>query len=131
MYILMYMMVDRYSNVYPSFNQFYMAGMMASPMIIIELFLMGSMYPNKILNVLIIIISFALLTTFIYFIRSQTAIADKEFLKSMIPHHAAALLMCKEAKITDNEIKKLCQNIISSQQSEIDWMKRKLEGNSQ
>lgn len=127
MYILMYMMVDRYSNVYPNFNQFYMAGMMASPMLIIELFLMGSMYPNKILNALIIIISLVLLTTFIYFIRAQTAIADKEFLKSMIPHHAAAILMCKESKITDNEIKKLCRNIISSQQSEIDWMKRKLE----
>jgi len=28
MYILMYAMVDRFANVYPSFNQFYMAGLM-------------------------------------------------------------------------------------------------------
>lgn len=127
MYILMYMMVDKYGNVYPNINQFYMAGMMTAPMILIELFLMKSMYPNTILNTLIIIINVVLLAVFIYCIRTQTAIADKEFLKSMIPHHASALLMCNEAKIADIEIKKLCQNIKSSQQSEIDWMKKKLE----
>lgn len=127
MFILMYMMVDKYANVYPNLNQFYMAGMMTAPMILIELFLMRSMYPNNGLNILIAIISIVLLSVFIFCIRSQTAIGDKEFLKSMIPHHASALLMCNEAKITDNEIKKLCRGIISSQQSEIDWMKAKLE----
>lgn len=127
MFILMYMMVDKYANVYPNLNQFYMAGMMTTPMILIELLLMKSMYPNSGLNVLIAIFSIALLSIFIFCIRAQTAIGDKEFLKSMIPHHASALLMCKQAKITDNEIKKLCKGIVSSQQSEIDWMKDKLE----
>ena len=31
MYILMYAMVDKFANVFPNFNQFYMAGLMASP----------------------------------------------------------------------------------------------------
>jgi uncharacterized protein (DUF305 family) len=35
--------------------------------------------------------------------------------------------MCSEAPIEDAEIKKLCEGIMSSQQSEIDWMKRKLD----
>ncbi len=35
MYILMYSMVDRFANVFPNVNQFYMAGLMTMPMIII------------------------------------------------------------------------------------------------
>lgn len=126
MFILMYMMVDKYANVYPNLNQFYMAGMMTAPMLVSELFLMGSMYPNKAINIFIMIFGLFILILFIFFIRQQTVISDKEFLKSMIPHHAGAILMCKQAPIKDPEIKKLCQSIIASQQSEIDWMKKKL-----
>jgi uncharacterized protein (DUF305 family) len=126
MYILMYMMVDKFDNVYPSLNQFYMAGMMTAPMIIIELLLMGSMYPNKKTNVFIMVFSVVILFLFITLIRKQTFISDKEFIKSMIPHHAGAILMCEKSSIEDPKIKKLCQSIKSSQQSEIDWMKMKL-----
>ena len=59
-------------------------------------------------------------------IRRQVAIGDVQFLKSMIPHHASAILMCKQAPIDALEIKHLCQAIISSQQSEIDQMKAML-----
>lgn len=126
MYVLMYMMVDKYINVYPNLNQFYMAGMMTAPMIIIELLLMGSMYPSKVVNTLILIFSAFFLIFFIIFIRMQIAISDKEFLKSMIPHHAGAILMCEKASIEDPEIKVLCRKIVASQQSEIDWMNRKM-----
>lgn len=126
MYILMYIMVDTYTNVYSNLNQLYMAGLMTMPMLIIELFVMREMYIYKRLNTLIIALSLALCVVFIIFIRNQTAIDDKEFLKSMIPHHAAAILMCKKAPVEDPELKKLCQAIISNQQSEIDFMKSKL-----
>jgi uncharacterized protein (DUF305 family) len=120
------MMVDKFDNVYPSLNQFYMAGMMTAPMIIIELLLMGSMYPNKKANIFIMVFSVVMLFLFITLIRKQTLISDKEFIKSMIPHHAGAILMCEKSSIEDPKIKKLCQSIKSSQQSEIDWMKMKL-----
>ena len=71
------------------------------------------------------------LVAFFRFIRQQTVIVDRQFLKSMIPHHAGAILMCNEAPLEDAEIKKLCQTINSSQQSEIDQMKailKRLEG---
>jgi uncharacterized protein (DUF305 family) len=71
-------------------------------------------------------LSIVLLALFSFFIRRQTGISDKEFLKSMIPHHGGAVLMCRNAEIQDVEITQLCQSIISSQQSEIDLMKRKL-----
>jgi uncharacterized protein (DUF305 family) len=44
----------------------------------------------------------------------------------MIPHHAAAILMCEKAPIEATDIKALCRSIISSQQSEIDQMKAML-----
>ena len=126
MYVLMYAMVDKFANVYMNLNQFYMAGLMAAPMVIIELALMGAMYSNRRKNVVIIAVSLAALVLFWVFIREQTAITDKQFLRSMIPHHAGAILMCEEAPIRDAEIKQLCAAIISSQQSEIDQMKAKL-----
>ena len=113
MYILMYMMVDSYANVYSNLNQFYMAGIMTIPMIIIELFLIMSS-------------SIIFFVTLIFFIRKQTAISDKEFLKSMIPHHGAAILMCEQNSLQDPEIKELCKNIMITQKSEIDFMKAKL-----
>lgn len=123
MYILMYAMVDILGNVYANFNQFYMAGLMISPMIVIELALMGMMYENKRLNTIIVAASVVAGLAFFLLIRGQAAIADKQFLRSMIPHHAAAILMCQRASISDPEIEELCGNIISSQQSEIDQMK--------
>jgi len=126
MYILMYAMVNTIGNVYNNFNQFYMAGLMTAPMILIELFVMRSMYQDKRRNALIIAASLIALLGFFLLIRLQTAISDKQFLRSMIPHHAGAILMCEHAAIDDPEIKELCKNIISSQQSEIDQMKAKL-----
>lgn len=123
MYVLMYAMVDSFANVYPNFNQFYMAGLMTAPMLIIELLLMGSMYPNKKLNTVLIIAGVLALGLFWTLIRQQTAINDTQFLKSMIPHHAGALLMCEKAPIQDAQIQELCRTIISGQQAEIDQMK--------
>ncbi|MGH6865672.1 MAG: DUF305 domain-containing protein [Methyloceanibacter sp.] len=127
MYVLMYAMVDHVANVYPNFNQFYMAGLMAAPMVLIELALMGGMYPNKTLNIIIAVVSALALIAFFIFIRQQTAIFDRQFLKSMIPHHAGAILMCEEASLEDAEIKQLCKSITYSQQSEIDQMKTILD----
>lgn len=123
MYILMYAMVDRLDNVLNNVNQVYMAGLMASPMVLIELLLMGNMYPQKKLNLIIAGVSVVAGILFFMAIRYQVAVADTQFLRSMIPHHAAAILMCEKAPIQANEIKDLCRNIISSQQQEIDQMK--------
>jgi len=127
MYILMYAMVNSLSNVFNNVNEFYMAGLMTAPMIPIEIFLMRSMYKDARRNALIIATSVALGITFFFLIRQQGAVSDKQFLRSMIPHHAGAILMCEEASIQDAEIQELCKTIISSQQKEIDQMKAKLQ----
>ena len=127
MYILMYSMVDRFENVIPNVNQIYMAGLMATPMVIIELLVMGAMYKNKKRNLMIIGGSVLALIVFFSLIRTQAAVGDKQFLKSMIPHHAAAVLMVKEAELTDPEIKELANKIITSQEAEIEQMKAKIK----
>ena len=127
MYILMYAMVNALDNVFPNLNQFYMAGLMAAPMVIIELVLMGDMYHSKTRNALIMAASAIALVLFWLGIRQQIAISDQQFLKSMIPHHAGAILMCEQASLQDPEIKELCKTIIANQRSEIDQMKAKLE----
>ncbi len=123
MYALMYAMVDRFDNVHANLNQFYMAALMAAPMAPIELALMSRMYPNRKLNVLAFAISGVILATSFMFVRQQVGISDREFLKSMIPHHAAAVLMCEQAPIRDEEIQQICQSIIAGQKAEIDQMK--------
>lgn len=123
MYVLMYAMVNTFANVYNSFNQFYMAGLMTAPMVLIEILLMGAMYRNRRLNLVIIALSIVALAGFWFLIREQTAITDKQFLRSMIPHHAGAILMCGEAAIADAEIKQLCGEIVRGQEAEIRQMK--------
>ena len=127
MYVLMYAMVDTFANVLPNINQFYMAGLMTLPMIILEIVLMGSMYMNRKLNYSIIALCSVLLIAFFFFIRQQSFVSDKQFLRSMIPHHASALLMCEKTNLKDPGLNDLCVSIISGQQKEIDLMKAKLE----
>jgi uncharacterized protein (DUF305 family) len=104
-----------------------MAGLMAAPMGIIELALMASMYENKRLNAIVLAVSIAAVAVFWTLIRQQTLVSDRQFLRSMIPHHAGAILMCEEARLQDAEIKALCAEIISGQRAEIDQMKQKLD----
>lgn len=126
MYVFMYSMVNSFSNVYSNINQFYMAGVMTAPMVMIELVLMREMYMNKKINALIFSVGLIALIGFFLLIRYQVAVTDKQFLKSMIPHHAGAVLMCEQAPIEGPAIRDLCKGIISSQTREIEQMKAML-----
>ncbi|MBS0200439.1 MAG: DUF305 domain-containing protein [Proteobacteria bacterium] len=127
MYALMYAMVDRFANVYGSFNQFYMAGVMAAPMLILELLLMSAMYPDKRLNWLFGVAAAVFMALCWFGIRNQWGIGDRQFIRSMIPHHAGAILMCEQNHVQDADLQQLCRNIIASQQAEVTQMKALLE----
>jgi hypothetical protein len=126
MYLLMYAMVDAPANVYANVNQFYMAGLMAAPMIVIELLLMRPMYGNRKWNVAILAASLAALVLFWACIRAQALVGDGQFLRSMIPHHGGAILMCRSAAVADPAVKDLCRRIVESQVAEIAEMKQLL-----
>lgn len=122
MYILMYAMADTIGDVFNNINQLYMAGLMTAPMVLIEMLVMGKMYENRTANIAIMIVAALALVAFFGSIRAQAAVGDVQFLRSMIPHHSGAILMCRRANLQDEEIRKLCTTIIDGQRSEIDQM---------
>ncbi|WP_412026465.1 DUF305 domain-containing protein [Deinococcus yunweiensis] len=127
MYILMYAMVNVIGNVFNNINQVYMAGLMTAPMVIFELALMGRMYPNKRANVALLAASVLALVAFWGAIRTQSAVGDVQFVRSMIPHHSGAILMCEQASLRDAELVRLCDTIVQGQQAEITEMKAILQ----
>lgn len=126
MFALMYAMVDRWSNVYGNVNQIYMAGLMTASMVMIELAFMRPMYPNRKANVAWLAASGLVLILCWFGIRAQAGVGDRQFLRSMIPHHAGALLMCQQASLSDPGLEALCQSIMASQTAEIQTMTAKL-----
>ena len=127
MYLIMYAMIDGLNNLIPNVNNLYMTLLMISAMLLIELWIMKGMYENKKINLGIIIISAAIGIFSWFGIREQIAVGDKEFVKGMIPHHAAAVLMSEKATLTDPELIQLQKNILKTQNEEIQFMKRKLK----
>lgn len=127
MFAVMYTMVDRWEDVFINLNQFYMTMMMVIPMNVVMLLLMNSMYPNKSLNWLISGVSILAFATFFYFMRAQSFVGNEQFLKSMIPHHSGAILMCEKAQLTDPEILKFCDVVVKTQNEEIATMKSMLK----
>ena len=127
MYFIMYAMIDGLNNLIPNINNLYMTLLMVSAMLIIELLIMKGMYQNKKINWAIITVSLAIGIFSWFGIREQLFVGDKEFVKGMIPHHAAAVLMSEKAKLTDPELIELQKNILETQAKEIELMKRKLK----
>ena len=127
MYFIMYAMIDGLNNLIPNINNLYMTLLMVSAMLIIELLIMKGMYQNKKINWAIITVSLAIGIFSWFGIREQLFVGDKEFVKGMIPHHAAAVLMSEKAKLTDPELIELQKSILETQAKEIELMKRKLK----
>lgn len=126
MFLLMYLMIDTLADFYFNLNTLYMTAAMVAPMTMIMLAMMGHMYENKRLNLLIQAACAVVFIGSIAVVRTQTTIGDRDFLTSMIPHHSGAILMCREASLTDPEIIALCREITVSQRREIEQMNRLL-----
>ena len=127
MYLVMFAMIDTLGEFYNNLNMLYMTMMMVAPMGALMLLMMGSMYGNRRLNLLLYAAFAGLFMLGTVGTRAQAGIGNVQFLRSMIPHHSGASLMCREASVSDPEIIALCGNIQRSQRAEIDQMKRILE----
>ena len=100
----------------------YMAVIMALFMVLLEVMMHDHQYHVLSLNLYAII--FAALALFIYLYRKQVAINDKQYLEGMIEHHSMALLTSEEIlqKTGSERVKRLAENIIETQQKEIEYM---------
>lgn len=124
MYVAMFAMIWSWGEFIQNVNFFYMALVMWAPMGAIMLATMGGMYRNRKLNAALYLAFAAIFALSLLGIRQQSLVGDHQFLRSMIPHHSGAILMCEEAKLADPEIRQLCGEIIQAQKEEIAQMKR-------
>ena len=123
MYLVMFAMIYSLGEFIQNINFFYMALMMWAPMGSLMLLTMGSMYKNKRLNI-ILHATFGLIFILSFVgIREQGLVGNNQFLRSMIPHHSGAILMCEKSTITDPDIARLCEGIVAGQKAEIAEMK--------
>lgn len=123
MYLVMFSMIDGWGDFRNNLNMFYMAVTMWAPMGIFMLATMPGMFPNLGVNIALYAV-FALLTVGSFWsTRSQALIDDRQFIDSMIPHHSGAIVMCREAKLVDTELRTLCDAITKAQREEINRMK--------
>ncbi|MBL8269247.1 DUF305 domain-containing protein [Steroidobacter sp.] len=123
MYLVMYTMIATLSDFYLNINNVYMTAMMVAPMALVMLVAMRSMFPSHRMNLAIGLGAVIVFAVSFMAMRTQAAVGNEQFLRSMIPHHSGAILMCEQSSITDPEISALCDQIIESQKKEIAQMK--------
>lgn len=123
MYMIMYSMADRWNNVFLNLSNVYMTGLMAGSMLPIMLATMPGMFTSKRMNIAMWTASVGVLALFWVLLRAEAGVGDRQFMRAMIPHHAAAIQMCKESSLSDPRVRKPCEEIISSQEREIAEMK--------
>ena len=123
MYLGMFAMIWSGGEFVQNINFFYMALIMWAPMSAAMLLSMRSMYRNARLNLGLYALFTAVFVLSLWGMRDQLLVGDRQFLRSMIPHHSGAILMCERSNLTDAEIRSLCDGIVRSQAQEIAQMK--------
>jgi hypothetical protein len=124
MYVVMFSMIDGWGDFRNNLNMFYMAVTMWAPMGIFMLATMPGMYPNRRANLVLYVFFAGLTAGSFWATRAQALIDDRQFIDSMIPHHSGAILMCREAALSDPELVTLCGEITKAQREEIEQMER-------
>ncbi|MFC3480647.1 DUF305 domain-containing protein [Kocuria carniphila] len=122
MWVLTMSMIRTWDHFYFNPSNLYMAFIMVTAMAILMVVGMWSMFQNTKLNIALLIGFIALFVAALLFGRAEVGVGNEGFLKSMIPHHSRAILVCQESNITDPEIQDLCATIVETQQEEIAQM---------
>jgi len=121
-FLMSTLMTNTVSNIRSSLGKFYMSVIMALLMGVIEVgmydYHMGS------ISILYYLCFLLIIAVFVYLYKNQVFIYDKEYLNEMIEHHSMALLTSNEIlqKTSSEKVKRLAENIISTQEAEIDYM---------
>ena len=117
-------MTDSYKNITFSIGKFYMAVIMAVLMGLTEVLMFDT--HMKTVSGIYYLSLFFVLVMFVYLYRNQVYIEDKDYLNEMIEHHSMAILTSEEIlqKTHSERVKKLAENIIVTQENEIEYMRK-------
>jgi hypothetical protein len=123
-FLMSTLMTNKPVNIRSSLGKFYMSSVMAFTMGILEVIMYD--YHMGSISIFYYLFLGLIITTFIYLYRYQVYIYDKEYLNEMIEHHSMALLTSEEIlqKTQSERVKRLAENIISTQQAEIEYMNK-------
>lgn len=121
-FLMSTLMTNTTLNIRPSLGKFYMSVVMALLMGLVEVVMYD--YHMGSISIFYYLTIGLLLSIFIYLYRNQIFIYDKEYLSEMIEHHSMALLTSNEIlqKTSSERVKRLAENIISTQEAEIEYM---------
>ena len=125
MYFVMFAMIWSGAQFVQNINFVYMAILMATPMGVLMLIMMGPKCPDRRFNITLHALFVILFLLAFWATRAQALVGDKQFVRSMIPHHSGAILMCNRASLKDAEVRDLCfkpSGIVQSQEREIEQM---------
>lgn len=129
-FIMSIIMTNSVTNITFSLGKFYISAIMALLMGLLEVCMYDyHMYQMRstISAPYYLVLLFSLFV-FLYLYRNQIYIDDNEYLREMIEHHSMALLTSDEIlqKTQSERVKTLAENIVSTQNSEISYMKQLL-----
>ncbi|MDB6353186.1 DUF305 domain-containing protein [Trichococcus sp. K1Tr] len=127
MYFLMFLNVFQLNHIYFSEMRLLMTLIMGSVMAVVMLSFMWKMYDNKKWNIIILGVSFLIFGVSLWLVRSQATIDDVDYMQAMIPHHSIAILASERAKLEDERVRKLADEIIDAQEREIAEMRSLIE----
>jgi tyrosine-protein phosphatase YwqE len=121
-FIMSLLMTNKVLNIRTSIGKFYISCIMALLMGLLEV-VMYDFYMNSFSILYYLSLIFTLII-FVYLYRNQVYINDKDYLNEMIEHHSMALLTSEEIleKTGSERVKRLAENIISTQKKEIEYM---------
>ena len=126
-FVMSYIMVDKFKNIENSTGKIYISLIMSNLMCIVELIM------NDVHNMIFskyYYLFFVLFLIIVYLLyRFQFGVNDKNYIKEMIEHHSMAILTSGEIlkKTKDPMVKSLAENIVISQNKEIENMNKLLE----
>ena len=107
--------VDKYDDIRFSLNDVYMILLMTGWMFLF----MGLFYRET----KIFIFGLALVIINLWCIRTQFLITENQYKLGMIPHHSMAIHMSKKLLNKNSNINPFLENIINTQEKEIQFMK--------
>ncbi|MBK8583684.1 MAG: DUF305 domain-containing protein [Flavobacteriales bacterium] len=126
MYAAMFLNVADSAHIHLSLTRAYMAVTMVSPMAVLMLLGMPSMYPDKRRNRIAGALAVIAFSCSLFALRAQVAISDVQYMRAMIPHHSSAIMTSSNASLKDPEVRALADSIVVAQKREIAQMEAML-----
>lgn len=127
MFFLMYQLVYSFDHATFSLTRLVSSLVMGCVMAVVMLGFMWSMYKGMAIKAAVLAGAIVLGVVLLTVNRGQALIGDTDFMKSMMPHHSIAINNARKAKISDPRVRRLADEIISSQVREIAEMKLLIE----